>query len=338
MPGRDIVVIGASAGGVEALSALARALPARFPAAVYAVQHLAPYFESRLAEILDRAGPLPAVQVTDGAPIVHGRIHVAPPDHHVLLESDHCRVVRGPKENRVRPSVDALFRSAAYVFGPRVVGVILTGRLDDGVSGLWAIKQRGGVAVVQHPHDAAHDGMPRSALLHVDVDYTVPLAEIGPLLVDLTREAAEAQGSSVMSDEARERLEIETRISKDDQAYRKGVHEIGSPSEYACPDCHGVLFQIQEGGIRRFRCRTGHAYSNQTLMTQLAETAEDALWSGLRALEEVEAYARDLAANGHETQTDEALTRDLRERADLAARHVQVIRHVLQHYEKPEPE
>jgi two-component system chemotaxis response regulator CheB len=185
----DIVVIGASAGGVEALVALMRSLPADLEAAVFVVLHVPPQSSSMLPVILDRSGPLPAQHARDGLPIERGQIYVAPPDHHLVVERERMRVVRGPRENRHRPAVDVLFRSAAWEYGPHVIGVVLTGTLDDGTAGLLAIKQRGGIAVVQHPDDALYPGMPRSALAHVDVDHSVPLREIGPLLATLTREA-----------------------------------------------------------------------------------------------------------------------------------------------------
>src|SRR5947199_9158576 len=176
MSGHDIIVVGASAGGVEALVTLARSLKRNLQAAVFVVLHMPAQSPSLLPEILGRAGPLKAVQATDDMQIEPGHIYVAPPDQHMLMELGKVRVVRGPKENRHRPAVDPLFRSAALAYGPRVIGVILTGALDDGTAGLQAVKRRGGITIVQDPDEAFYPGMPLSALQHVQVDYTLPLA------------------------------------------------------------------------------------------------------------------------------------------------------------------
>jgi two-component system, chemotaxis family, protein-glutamate methylesterase/glutaminase len=181
----NIIVIGASAGGVEALSTLVRALPAGLPAAVFVVLHIPAQSPSLLPSILSRAGQLPAIQPTDGMAISPGCIYVAPPDHHMLLERGYIRIVRGPRENRHRPAIDPLFRSAARSYGARVTGVILTGTLDDGTAGLLAVKQRGGIAIVQDPKEALYTSMPRSALDHVAVDYCASLGEIATRLVEL---------------------------------------------------------------------------------------------------------------------------------------------------------
>src|SRR5690349_180578 len=188
MPGHDIIVTRASAGGVEALRAVVAVLPADLPAAVFVVLHIPAQSPSMMPSILSRAGPLPAAHPTDGEPIRPGHIYVAPPDCHLLIDHERVRGVRGPRENRTRPAVDPLFRTAARAYGPRVVAVVLTGTLDDGTAGLQAVKQRGGLAVVQDPRDAMYAGMPRSALQHTPVDYVVPLSEIGPLISRLVRE------------------------------------------------------------------------------------------------------------------------------------------------------
>src|SRR5215203_640683 len=185
MPGRDIVVVGTSAGGVEALRTLVGGLPKHFPGSVFVVMHTAADAPGVLAQILDRSGPLPAINASNHDGIRPGYIYVAPPDFHLLLEPGHVRLSHGPKENRFRPAVDPLFRSAAQHFGPRVVGVILTGSLDDGTSGLWAVKSLGGAAVVQDPDEAFMSSMPQSALEHVEVDYKLPLAEIPGVLARL---------------------------------------------------------------------------------------------------------------------------------------------------------
>src|SRR5690348_4386832 len=189
-PGHDIIVVGASTGGVEALAQLASDLPETLPAAVFVVLHLPPQAPSHLPQILARYGPLPASQPRDGEPIHHGRIYVAPPDFHLMVERGRVRVVRGPRENRHRPAIDPLFRTAALAYGPRVIGVILTGALDDGTAGLYAVKQRGGVAVVQDPRDALIDSMPRNALEYVAVYHCLPLREIAAPLTRLAHKPA----------------------------------------------------------------------------------------------------------------------------------------------------
>ena len=197
MPGHDIIVIGASAGGVEALMGVVRALPSDLPAALFVVLHIPPDGASALPHILAAAGQLPAAHPRDGDPIEHGRIYVAPPDHHLLVEEGRVRVTRGPRENRYRPAVDPLFRSAARAYGSRVIGVVLSGMLDDGSAGMIAIASRGGIGVVQEPQDALFPGMPQSAIKNDSPAHIVPVAEIGPLLDRLAREPARAAQQEV---------------------------------------------------------------------------------------------------------------------------------------------
>jgi two-component system, chemotaxis family, protein-glutamate methylesterase/glutaminase len=237
-----------------------------------------------LPEILKRYGPLPVSNAKNWEEVRPGRIYVAPPDHHILLEpSGHVRITHGPKENRFRPAVDPLFRSAAHAFGPRVVGVVLTGGLDDGTAGLWTIKDRGGTTVVQRPDGALAPSMPLSALEHVAVDHCVPLDEIGPLLVRLSlMPAGEANPAGPTS----KRLETEVKIAREDNALEVGIMEWGDPSSYACPECRGVLLQLKEGSNLRFRCHTGHAYSLEALLAEFSERTEETLWSAVRSMEE----------------------------------------------------
>src|SRR6266581_2575786 len=188
MPGHDIIVIGASAGGVHALVTLVGSFPQKLSAAIFVVLHIPAESPSLLPDILRRAGSLEAVQAVDCMNIEHRFIYIAPPDHHLLIERGHVRVVSGPKEKRLRPAVDPLFRSAAQVYGPRVVGIILTGALDDGTAGLLAVKRRGGIAVVQDPEDALYPSMPRNAIEYVAVDYIVPLSQMASLLKRLVDE------------------------------------------------------------------------------------------------------------------------------------------------------
>jgi two-component system chemotaxis response regulator CheB len=188
MQQRDIIVIGASAGGLEALRMLVAALPPTFPAALFVVVHISPQSPGLLPEILDRAGPLPVLSATDQAPIRGGHIYMAPADQHLLLEPGWMRLTRGPKENRFRPAIDPLFRSAAYAFGPQVIGIVLSGMLDDGMAGLWAIKDRGGLAIVQEPSEAPHPSMPQNALTYVAVDYCLRTTDLATALDALVRE------------------------------------------------------------------------------------------------------------------------------------------------------
>jgi two-component system chemotaxis response regulator CheB len=282
VPTQDIVVIGASAGGIEALRAIAGGLPNEFPASIFVVMHTAPQSPGILADILDRAGALPAANAVDRERIHPGHIYVAPPDQHLVIEPTRVRLTRGPKENRFRPAVDPLFRSAAQVYGPRVIGVILTGNLDDGSAGLRAVKQLGGTAIVQDPQEALAPSMPRSAMRQVRVDHCLPVAEIAPLLVRLASIPIEEQGAY----EVPEEMNIEISIAKEDTALDAGVLKLGEPSNYACPECHGVLLQLKDGGRLRFRCHTGHAYSVDSLLAEITENIEDSLWNAIRAIEE----------------------------------------------------
>jgi two-component system chemotaxis response regulator CheB len=288
---KDIIVMGASAGGIQTLRALIGALPADFAASVFIVVHTSPEAPGLIPEILNSAGNLPATHATDGEIIQKGRIYVAPPDRHLVLEPNRVRVTRGPKENRFRPAVDPLFRSAAQTYGPRVIGVILTGYMDDGTAGLWTVKQLGGTAIVQDPDDALVPSMPLSALTHVKVDYCVPLEEIPRLLVQLTTEAVAGEGAFQVPKE----VEIEVNIAKEQKAIDAGVLQLGEPSNYACPECHGVLLQMKEGTLFRFRCHTGHAYSVESLLADITEKMDEALWNSIRAFEEGELFIRHMA-------------------------------------------
>jgi two-component system chemotaxis response regulator CheB len=297
MPGRDIVVVGTSAGGVEALRVLAGGLPADFPGTVFVVMHTAPDSPGVLAQILDRSGPLPAANAANRERFRPGHIYVAPPDRHLLLEPGMMRLTHGPKENRFRPAIDPLFRSAAQVFGPRVVGVILTGGLDDGTSGLWAIKRLGGVAVVQDPDEAFMPSMPLSALSEVEVDYMLPLAEIPSVLARLTSTTVAEQGGYDVPDG----MDIEVKIAMEENARVSGVLKLGTPSVFTCPECHGTLLQLKENGRTRYRCHTGHAFSADSLLADLTESVEETLWSAIRSIDESVMLMRHMAEHARES-------------------------------------
>jgi two-component system chemotaxis response regulator CheB len=290
MPGHDIIVIGASAGGVQALSRLVELLPDDFPAAVFIVLHTSPDGPGLLPSVLSKAGRLRALSPDDKSKIEPGRIYVAPPDHHLLVERERIRVVRGPKENRHRPAIDPLFRSAAFAFGPRVVGIVLTGLLDDGTAGLWAVKNCNGIAVVQDPSEAIFPDMPLNALRSVEVDYTLPVADIAALAIKLAREPA-PKGEHRVPD----KLKLETEFVMMERDIGD-MGALGKPSAFTCPSCRGALWELREGNLLRYRCHVGHAYSSQTLLAEQSEALETALYSALRATEEKAAALRRIAS------------------------------------------
>jgi two-component system chemotaxis response regulator CheB len=324
--GRDIIVIGASAGGVEALSQLAACLPADLPAAIFVVLHVPAHSPSLLPTILNRTGPLPASHASDNEAIRKGRIYVAPPDQHLLLDDGCIRLKRGPRENGHRPAVDPMFRTAARSYGPRVVGVVLSGTLDDGTAGLAAIKQSGGLAVVQDPAEALYAGMPRSALEVVPVDHSLPLAQIAGLINRLAREPFPEPAGD---DPAPERIETEGQIAAFDMdAIEDDDNRPGEPSVFACPDCGGTLWELHDGDLTRFRCRVGHAWSANGLLAEQSEGIETALWTALRALEERAALCRRIAERMHERGLIASAERFAAQEAN-SRRRADVLRQVL---------
>ena len=278
---RDIVVIGASAGGMEALKILVSQLPSTLPAAVFVVWHIASELPSALPLILDRVSELPVAHAIDGETIEPGRVYVAPPDYHLLVESGFVRLGRGPRENRSRPAIDVLFRSAARSYASRVIGVVLTGSLDDGASGLFAIKERDGLAVVQDPLDALYPAMPIAALKTVSVDHTVPIAQIAALLTELTS----IENTTIDLPSVPKLMDVEVGIAEGDNALEMGLTKLADLSPYTCPECHGVLLQLKESNLTRFRCHTGHAYSMGTLLAEVTEAIEETLWDAVRTIE-----------------------------------------------------
>jgi two-component system chemotaxis response regulator CheB len=265
---------------------LVKDLPAELPAALLVVLHIPPDSPGYLPQILAGSGALPTSTAADGALIEPGNIYVAPPDHHLLVnESGRMQTTRGPKENRARPAIDPLFRSAAAVYGRRVIGVILTGALNDGTAGLYMVKNRGGTAIVQDPRDAVEPSMPRSALENVDVDYCEPLHRIAQVLVHLTHEELQEVPEMQPNDMPKE-LEIEIKIARGQHAREAGITKLGDPSMFTCPECHGTLLKLRDEHPLRFRCHTGHAFTADSLLAGLTESIDQSLWSSVRSLEE----------------------------------------------------
>jgi two-component system chemotaxis response regulator CheB len=321
--GRDIIVIGASAGGVGALSGVIEYLPPDLPAAVFVVLHLAPHGRSALPSILGRSGCLPASHPTTGEAIEPGRIYIAPPDHHLAIDGDKVILSRNASENGHRPAIDVLFRTAARAFGPRVVGVVLTGNLDDGTAGLAAIKRCGGTAVVQDPSEADYPSMPESAIANVEVDHVLPLGDIGPMLDRLAREPRPA----IPAD--RETVEEEPYDMGANDNDTGGPGRNGEPSGFTCPDCGGSLYERPGEQPLHFRCRTGHAFSPESLLAKQSDTLDAALWAALRSLEENAAMARRMAKRARE-HDNEMSRRRYERRAHDAETHAKLLRSMLE--------
>lgn len=278
--GRDVVVIGTSAGGLEALDALIGQLPADLPASIFIVQHMPAHMTGEeLLRRLNRHNAFQPKLAVHGERFKPGRIYVAPPNNHLLVKKDAVLVTKGARENRQRPAIDPLFRSAAVSHGPRVIGVVLTGMLDDGTGGLIAIKKCGGVTVVQDPKDAAYPGMPLSAIENAPVDFSVPVASMGPLLIELV--AGPRNEAKAIPPDVRTEAMIAERVLSDVGQ----VNGLGEQVPYNCPSCGGVLWKMDASG-RRYRCHTGHSFTPRALLTIQSEKIEEMLWISLRMFEE----------------------------------------------------
>jgi two-component system chemotaxis response regulator CheB len=325
----DIIVIGASAGGVEAISAVVGDLPSNLPAAVFVVLHVS-RGRSVLPEILTRVGPLPAIHPDDGAAIEHGRIYVARPDHHLTVEQGRVRVLHGPTENGSRPAIDPLFRSAARSYGPRVVGVVLTGALDDGTAGLAAVKEAGGITVVQDPAEAFAPSMPRSAAAFVQIDHKLKVREIGALVASLARKGADT-GFETPNPAAEPTGPHVVAMEPDAGQPPRALDETDRPgkvSVFTCPECHGTLWEADERGLVRFRCRVGHIYSPESMLSAQTDSVDRALWVALRSLEERAALTHRLAARAR-ARNHAWVAKTFDERAVTADAHAAMVRDLL---------
>jgi two-component system, chemotaxis family, protein-glutamate methylesterase/glutaminase len=280
MANRDIVAIGTSAGGVEALLFLARNFPPNFPAAILVTLHLPSQSRSALDEILSRAGPLPAAFAGDRQVFRKGRIYIAPPGRHLLIDGEHLSLGIGPRENNVRPAIDPMMRSAAVCCGPRAVGVVLTGTMGDGASGIHAVSQCGGLTVVQDPADAAFPEMPLNALNRLSPDHVVHLAELPRLLESLVHQPIGT------AKPVPDNIRYEVEIARTGCATMNGMDRIGRRSPLSCPDCGGVMWEIDEDDSIRFRCHVGHAYTAEMMQLAQEDVLRRALGSALRALDE----------------------------------------------------
>jgi two-component system, chemotaxis family, protein-glutamate methylesterase/glutaminase len=325
-----VVVVGASAGGVETLIKLIEKLPKDFAAPVLIVQHLSPHRPSTLPYILSRVSELPVEPARNFEIIKPGHIYVAPPDQHLIIEEGNLKLARGPKENFSRPSVDVLFRSAAVAFGPRVIGVILSGSMGDGASGLQAIKSAGGVAIIQDPNEALNPSMPLAAAQEVRIDAVLSIAKIADELVKLSKKPLTSmkKKKSTKKNAKKKLAEKELKQSKfkEEQLAKEG--EYGEPSVYACPDCRGVLWEIKDGDLIRFRCRTGHGYLPEVLSERQSDNIESSLWAAMTALEEKSSLSLRLARKFSDIGDASAANRFQEKSKDSLAK-AEVIRQIL---------
>lgn len=321
----DIIVIGASAGGVEASQKIVAALPGDLDASVFLVLHTPANSPRLMARILSGVGDLKASYPEDGQIIERRQIYIAPPDHHLLLEPGTIKVVRGPKENRHRPAIDPLFRSAAAHYRQRVIGAILTGYLNDGTSGLLAVKQCGGIAIVQDPEEASVPSMPASALKHVPVDYCLQLREIAPLLAKLVNTPRTGKEIPMAAPES---IATEAQIASMQCQDPAVTDRLGKRSTLTCPECGGTLWQMHDEKMLRYRCHAGHALTAEHLSAEQNEAVEKALWIAFKTLEESEALASQMAACA-ERDGDEFIQKLFEKRAEEATTHAAALRALL---------
>jgi two-component system chemotaxis response regulator CheB len=315
-------VIGASAGSISLLRQLFAALPADYPAAVFVVVHVAPESPPILDSLIGRVSNMPAVLARAGARIRRSTITIAPPDLHLMLQPDGVVVTHGPRENRYRPSIDVLFRSAAVAFGSRVTGVILSGMLDDGAAGLWAVKRRGGMAVVQDPTDAEFADLPTNAIAATRVDHVVPVSDMPSLLMRIANETLSGVEEPVPVQMAKE-----VRIASRGDTSMEELDELGERVPLTCPECGGSLWEMGDGGPR-YRCHTGHGYTLGTLTAEQANQVEAALWASLRRLEESERLSRHMESTARAMGNE----RSAQYHADMAranAGHAETLRKIL---------
>ena len=317
---RDIIVIGTSAGGLEALDSLIGQLPSDIRASIFIVQHMAP--QNTGAALLHRLGKhrsFHCALAADGERLRRGRIYISPADYHLLIKKDCIRVTKGARENRYRPAIDPMFRSAAATHGPRVIGVLLTGMLDDGTAGLVAVKKCGGVTVVQDPNDAAYPEMPRSALNSLKVDYCLPIAKMGEVLETLTKEAA-GKPKAIPPD-----IQTEAAIAERVLSDVAQVNHIGDQVPYNCPNCGGVLWKMAHADVHRYRCHTGHSFTAAALLTSQTEKIEETLWVSLRMFEERKNLLNNMARN----EAGASVKRSYAEQAQGTQIHIERIRAML---------
>lgn len=333
MKNHHVITIGTSAGGVQALKAVVQKLPQDFPGSIHIVQHLSSEAPSNLTRVLAQVSKLPVAFAKDGEAIKSGQIYLAPPDFHLTLELGRVRVIRGPRENRMRPAIDPLFRTAAVVYRSYATGIILTGMLDDGTAGLQAIKACGGMTIVQDPDEAEYDSMPKSAIANVEVDRVVFLPDIAELLVERVKQ------TPAIVKEIPPDLLLEAPITLKAITDPSDMQQIGKPVAHSCPSCGGPLWQLgnnddnnkvddHQDSLLRYRCHVGHAFTGRTLIEEQNEATEKALWIALRTLEERGRLLKSMSARYAQAGSD-VLAKTHHERAIEALESSASIRNLI---------
>lgn len=328
-PAHAIVVIGTSAGGMEALQRLLAQLPENLPAALFIVQHLSVDSSAEfLVGRLNKFTGLDCVVAHHHDPIRMGRVYMAPADQHLLLQKGKLIVAKGPRENQFRPSIDPLFRSAAAHYGSQVISVILTGFMNDGLAGTEAVRRSGGITIVQDPADAEFPDLPRNVLRHLQPDYQVPVHEMGALIAKLVHQPA--SDAITAPQDIRLEAEIAERVmTKSHMTSIEDLEKIGHRSPYSCPECGGGLWELtRESGVHRFRCHSGHAFTNDSLLEGMNAALEETLWVAMRTLEERRTILLNMASQERSGNTK--WTETQRQRADEMKVHIERIRAVLQ--------
>lgn len=324
-PGMKVVVVGTSAGGMNALVKLVAQLETGFPAPILVVQHISGDATGNvLLEALSRNSKLKCLHASTGKTLQPGHLYLAPSDHHLMVSDDgQLLVTKGAQENRSRPAIDPLFRSAGVAYGNRVIGILLTGYLDDGTAGMEVIKRCGGICIVQDPKDAEYPDMPQNALNQVDIDHCVPVGEMGRLLYELL--AAKPGKSVPVPKDIRIESEIASRVLSD----LPSVNALGNQVPFNCPGCGGVLWKMEKGFPFRYRCHTGHAYTESSLLAEQTGKIEETMWTALRMFEERKNLLTTIAR-----ESKGATAKSAQERAGLSQIHIDRIRSILLAHEQ----
>jgi two-component system chemotaxis response regulator CheB len=319
-----IIVIGASSGGLNALSEMVKHLPKTLDAAYCIVLHLSRKgIGDFVVHTLQKITTLPCSMAKNGDAIVRNHIYIARPNQHMLVKDNKFLLGAGPEENRWRPSIDVLFRSAAVAYSSHAIGIILSGQLDDGTSGMWAIKRSGGKCIVQDPNEAEYPDMPLSVINHMDADYVSSLAEIGPAVVTIIKNIKEDKIPAPEDVISESRIAERTAVGIDDVSKLNVTQSI-----FACPDCGGGLWEVNNDVIKRYRCHIGHAYTERDLILRQAESAGTTLWVALRMMEERKHLLRKMEVDSKQ-KGYKSLSANNVEKQDELERHINKLKDIL---------